>query len=357
MTGIHGYGWLTLSVSGNFSAVPPIVEPPPAVESSRSAASVEVELRAMLAAGALELPVPGGGDTAGRWSALAAWGRGDLAVARLAEGHTDATAILAEAGRRPEPGAIYGVWAARSGGTGARLERSGPALRLAGTVRFCSGAHVVDRALVVADIPTDTPTESAGRLLVDVAIAPPGARPEPGTWRTAAMDAADTLDVRFDDLPVAEADVVGRPGWYTGRPGFALGGAGVAAVWWGGAAGLLDRVLTHLPAKPDAHQLAHLGELHALVTGTDALLARTAAAVDAAPRADHGMAVAEVRSAVEHVVRECLERVPRVLGPGPLSRDAELARSVADLGIYLRQHHGERDHAALGALVVERVRR
>ena len=36
------------------------------------------------------------------------------------------------------------------------------------------------------------------------------------------------------------------------------------------------------------------------------------------------------------------------LGPAPLAFDADHAARVADLEIYLRQHHAERDVAALG---------
>jgi len=316
-------------------------------------APVEGELRSLLAAGAFELPLPGAGRTAQRWASLAGWGRRDLGLARLAEGHTDAVAILAEAGREPRPGALYGVWAARSGGTGARLRASGspaaPDLRLYGTVRFCSGARTIDRALVVADAPGPEP--GAGTVLVDIAVTQPGVRADPTTWATAAMATADTLDVRFDEVPVPADAVVGQAGWYTARPGFVAGGAGVAAVWWGSAAGVLDRVTGHFPAQPDPHQLAHLGELHALVEAAAALLSRTAGALDAAPSADHARSVAEARSAVERVAREVVERAPRMVGPGPLSRDADLARALADLSLYLRQHHGERDHAALGARV------
>ncbi len=57
---------------------------------------------------------------------------------------------------------------------------------------------------------------------------------------------------------------------------------------------------------------------------------------------------------VERVAREVLDRVPRMLGAGPLSQDERLARALADLGIYLRQHHGERDHAALGEALLHR---
>ena len=161
-----------------------------------------------------------------------------------------------------------------------------------------------------------------------------------------------------DDLPVDGDGIVGATGWYTGRPGFAIGGAGVAAVWWGGAAGLLERVVGHLPADPDAHQLAHLGELHALLQAADALLGRVASVVDAAspPGGPTGavdpVLVAEVRSVVERTAREVLDRGPRMVGPTALSRDADLARALADLTIYVRQHHGERDHAALGRQVL-----
>jgi hypothetical protein len=33
-----------------------------------------------------------------------------------------------------------------------------------------------------------------------------------------------------------------------------------------------------------------------------------------------------------------------------------LARALADLALYVRQHHAERDHAALGGQVVDRWR-
>lgn len=312
----------------------------------RACPPVDTELRALLAAGVLDVPLPGAGGTVRRWAALASWGRGDLALARLAEGHTDAVAILAEAGRSPEPGCIYGVWAARPGGRGARLRRCGRGLTLDGTVAFCSGAHVVDRALVVADDP------GGGRSLVDVSVQPPGAQPDPDSWPAAAMAAADTLDVRFAALSVQPGDVVGDPDWYVTRAGFVAGGGGVAAVWWGGAAELVDRAIAHLADPPNAHQLAHLGELNALLEAADALLVRVATALDADPTAIHALRVAQLRCAVERVVREVLDRVPRMLGPMPLSRDAGLARMLADLGIYVRQHHGERDHAALGTAVL-----
>jgi alkylation response protein AidB-like acyl-CoA dehydrogenase len=240
------------------------------------------------------------------------------------------------------------VWASRSGGTGARLVPSGDGLGLHGTVRFCSGARTIDRALVVAA----APEPPDGHVLVEVAVDQPGLVPEPDTWATAAMAEADTVDVRFDGVPVSLDALVGPAGWYTTRPGFVAGGGGVAAVWWGGAAGLLDRAVTHLRSRADPHQLAHLGELHAQLEAASALLSRTADALDAAPDADHSCGLAAVRCAVERATREVVERVPRMVGAAALSRDGALAQVLADLSLYIRQHHGERDHAALGASVL-----
>jgi alkylation response protein AidB-like acyl-CoA dehydrogenase len=304
---------------------------------------VAAQLHGMLRAGELDLPLPGAGHTARRWAALAGWGSRDLSVARLAE-----------AGRLPEPGALYGVWASRSGGAAVQVERRGSSRVLAGTMRFCSGARVLDRALVVADPPGEAPSDR--RLLLDVDVTVAGVEALADTWCTTAMADADTLDVVFDDVPVTDDALVGEPGWYLDRPGFALGGAGVAAIWWGGANGVLERVLRHLRPAPDAHQLAHVGELHAVLAAADALLRQTAAVADADAAGDHGLAVATVRAAVEHAAREVVDRAPRIVGPAPLSRDADLARALADLALFVRQHHAERDHAALGAQVVDRWR-
>lgn len=307
-------------------------------------AGVPARLAGMLRRGALEPPLPGQGRTADRWSALAGWGRQDLALARLAEGHADAVAILAEAGRRPAPGALYGVWAARTGGTGAMLADTpdGPVVR--GRVRFCSGAHLVHRALVVArpEDAVEGPTQ-----LFDLGIDDHRVRCCDGSWQADGMRASDTSDIEFDDLPADEGAPVGPPGFYTERPGFWWGGAGVASVWLGGAAGLVSLAHRSL-AEPDPHQLVHLGTLHTTLAAADALLTATAVEIDAVPGRPHRTRVRTARAAVEASCRLVLDLVPRLVGVAALSGQRRLSRQLADLAIYLRQHHGERDLAELG---------
>jgi alkylation response protein AidB-like acyl-CoA dehydrogenase len=307
-----------------------------------SAEPPATRLAAMLEADALTLPAPGGGDTVARWAALATWGRTDLPLARLAEGHTDAVAILRELGGRVHPHACYGVWAARPGGVGAEL--AGAPRRLTGTVRFCSGARDLDRALVVAAAPE-------GMRLVDLPLDQPGVRPVEGSWAAPGMRASDTLDVVFEDVTVTDDALVGLPDAYLSRPGFWWGGGGVAAVWLGGAAGVLDDVLSLAGADP--HRLAHVGALHAELQALDALLVRTAETIDADPHDAHRTAVWTARAAAERVCRSALDRAPLAVGSAGLASSATLGARLADLQVFIRQHHGERDLAALGAAVTE----
>ena len=59
-----------------------------------------------------------------------------------------------------------------------------------------------------------------------------------------------------------------------------------------------------------------------------------------------------MRGAVARGVETVIEVVGHALGPGPLTGDEEHARRVADLTVYVRQHHAERDTARLGEAVL-----
>ena len=77
--------------------------------------SIAADLKRIAQVEAPTVPLPGSGQTWRRFRALALWAAENLSLGRLAEGHVDALAILDEAGMRPVSGAIYGVWAARTG--------------------------------------------------------------------------------------------------------------------------------------------------------------------------------------------------------------------------------------------------
>jgi alkylation response protein AidB-like acyl-CoA dehydrogenase len=307
---------------------------------------VAADFAAAVAFGRLDLPRPGGGRTWERWAALADLAGEDLSLARLSEGHADALAILAELGAGSPPGGSrWGVWAAQPPGPGLTASRAAGGWRLDGIKRYCSGARSCTHALVTAAAPDGI------RLF---AVAADDLVPVAGTWPATGMAGSDTLDVEFTGIA---AEPVGDPGGYTDRPGFAHGGAGVAACWYGGARGVGQTLLT-AAVKRDVgpHALAHLGAVDlALQTARDAL-ERAAAEIDADPAdREHGgwRRTLRVRALVEATATEVMARVGRALGAGPLCHDQAHGRRVADLTVYLRQHHAERDLAELGALAAE----
>jgi hypothetical protein len=295
--------------------------------------------------GRLNLPLPGGGRTRERWAALAQLAEEDLSLARLAEGHTDALAILAELGALtvPPPGSRWGVWAAQPPGPGLTASKTARGWRLDGTKQYCSGARSVTDVLVTATAP------DGSRLF---AASTRGLSPVPGTWPATGMAASDTLNVDFADVP---AEPVGSPGRYTNRPGFAHGGAGVAACWYGGARGVGQKLLATATGRdPGPHALAHLGAVDIALCTARAALDAAAAGIDADPddRENGGrLRALRVRALVEATATEVMHRVGRALGAGPLGHDEAHSRRVADLTVYLRQHHAERDLAELGGLV------
>lgn len=250
-------------------------------------------------------------------------------------------AILDELGG-PDPGPdAWGVWAAVPNSVTA--VREGRTWLLTGDRPWCSGAGCCTKALVTAA------TDEGVRLFA-VDVGATGATPLDGTWQAVGMAASDSRTVRFTGAPGVP---VGDVGGYVDRPGFWAGGAGVAACWYGGAVAVAERLLDARPTDP--HALAHLGAVDTALGGASALLDEVAALIDT--DFDAGTLrrpVRRVRAAVEAAATGALDHVGRALGARPLCQDADHARRVADLTVYLRQSHAERDLADLGADVVAR---
>jgi hypothetical protein len=175
------------------------------------------------------------------------------------------------------------------------------------------------------------------------------------SWRNAGMKDTGTRAVQFSG---ATATPVGSPGEYLQRAGLWYGAIGVAACWLGGARGVAAALYRavgnqHSSAAHDAHAQAHLGAINAALTAADAVLITTACRIDSGTDCAGAELIARrARAVVETAVEETIVRTGRALGPAPLVLDAEHARRVADLAIYIRQSHAERDLAALGRLAV-----
>ena len=302
-------------------------------------------LRVLVAKECDRLALPGSGATLERWRALACVGAADLSLAKLYEGHTDALAILAELGG-PDPidGGLWGVWCAEPPAHRVELVvLPDGATALRGAKAWCSGAASLSHALVSG-------WNAAGEpCLAVVALRQAGVRLTDQGWRAVGMQASASVDVVFEDVPCVP---VGNPGAYVHRPGFLHGGAGVAACWYGAMVGIARYLRDALPADvADPHRLAHLGAVDVAVAQAGAVLREAAAQIDAQPRDDCALVCARARLAVESAALQVMERTARALGAGPLCRDAWFARMMADLPVFIRQSHAERDQAAHGSVV------
>jgi hypothetical protein len=125
---------------------------------------------------------------------------------------------------------------------------------------------------------------------------------------------------------------------------------GVAACWFGGAVGIARTVHAAAAERPNPFLLMHLGAIDRGLQDARRALAEAAALVDARVGGDRVLAK-RVRATVASVAEDVILRAGHALGPAPLALDAEHAKRVADLTLYLRQHHAERDLESLGTAV------
>lgn len=268
----------------------------------------------------------------------------DLGLTKLYEGHTDALAILAECGAAQHAhGGIWGMWAAEPPDARARIvARQGERVRLQGRKAWCSGALQIDRALLTA-------WENDQPQLVAVELSHPSQRIQTAHWQAVGMASTASVTVEFDDSPGL---AVGAPGQYLSRPGFWHGGAGIAACWYGAAEALAGYLREHCcKPRPDPHADAHLGAVDAALYGARAALRECAAWIDQHPKDDARFEVCRTRAQVEQAVEQVIQHVGHALGATPFCRSRHFARLSADLPVYLRQSHAERDLAELGRQV------
>lgn len=323
-----------------------------------------------------EWPRPAEGNTALLWELLATVAALDVAAARVFEPHLDALAILAQAGHDPaRASGAWGVFAAEGAGMRLAAESNGSGVLLSGAKPWCSLAQVLDHAVVTAH------TDDGGRAAFAVDLRHAGVTCEEPEWVARGLQEIPSGTVRFDRVP---AEPLQGTNWYFSRPGFAWGGMGVAACWLGGAVGIARDYRDSLRAgrlsgrEPDQVALASLGELDRTLTSALQYLAGTAEGIDRQGQASTEQVSTEqvpndqgspqqwnagrvtpwsdalrVRATCAAAVERVMSVVGSNRGPGPLAFDRTYAKRMADLALYVRQHHGMRDDAQLGSLTLK----
>nr|NLD41063.1 hypothetical protein [Actinomycetales bacterium] len=144
-----------------------------------------------------------------------------------------------------------------------------------------------------------------------------------------------------------EAHQVGEENFYLARWGFFPGGVGVAAVWAGGAARVLD-LLAGIPITGEA-KAVRIGRARTELASAVALIRQAGSALEARPAEPRPLATI-VRAGVAAAVRRLLADARSVAGPAGLAFDEDLTRAIDDLFLYVSQQNADGDSLFLGQL-------
>ncbi|RFP65674.1 acyl-CoA dehydrogenase [Hymenobacter lapidiphilus] len=272
-------------------------------------------------------------------------GRGNLAVGRVYEGHTNALQLIGRFGRPAQvqhwaadarAGHLFGVWNTEAH-DGVKLEPLPDGrFRLSGSKTFGSGAGHLTRPLLTAALP-----DGGWQMLVlpaDTQVPEYDAR----FWRPLGMRASASFRVDFTGLEVEPEQLLGAPGDYYQQPWFSGGAIRFAAVQLGGAEAIFDetrRFLRALGRTDDPYQRQRLGQLSILIASGQHWL-HAAAELAARPGPDAETVVAHanlVRSAIEDICLRVLPLAERCVGARGLLRPEPFERLHRDLTHYLRQ--------------------
>ncbi|MES2280177.1 MAG: acyl-CoA dehydrogenase [Pseudomonadota bacterium] len=294
-----------------------------------------------------QLPLPGNGSTLERWRALAAVGQFDLSLTKLYEGHTDALAIIAEIDQSefPVSSGAWCVWAAESPGARTVVHPDGDSnVRLSGAKNWCSGALTGDHALLTA-----WEGDSLVPQLIALELDQPGIVIDANKWKAVGMASSMSVNITFDG---AKGRRVGKPGQYLSRPGFWHGGAGIAACWYGGAVGiataLRKSLLNSAYSDTSVYKMTSLGKIEVAIEEAAATLRQAAAWIDAQPLLDASRIALTSRLSAERCAKLVIEEVGKAMGATPFCLNEKFAKAAADLPVFIRQSHADRDFAALG---------
>lgn len=301
-------------------------------------------------------------------------GRGHLPLGRVFEGHVNALELIERFGdgeqrerylEAARSGALFGVWNTEFADGVHQRPNGADGYRLEGAKTFCSGADVLDYAIVPGQR-----WSSGGRALgwqmcvVDMRVVDPAAR-EDDFWQPLGMQASASHRVDFTGVELGAEALLGEPDDYHRQPHFSGGAVRFAAVQLGGAEALYDQavgLLRELRRERDPYQAQRIGRMAiALEGGRNWLRGATDAAL-CAWRDESGVVdyANMTRTAILQVCESVLAETEMAVGARGMLSPKSIQRIYCDLKMYLRQpapdsalaavgHHAASSHAMPGA--------
>lgn len=294
------------------------------------------------------------------------FGRGNLVVGRVYEGHFNALLLIKLFGSDEQierfsadarNGKMFGVWNTEAGDGVKIFPLENGKFRLEGAKTFATGVDFVMRPFVNAAFP------DGGWQMCVVPMDEVKTNVDASWWNPMGMRATRSFKVDFSRVEIEAGNLIGVPGNYYEQPWFSGGSIRFAAVQFGAAEAIFDetrKYLQMLKRIDDPFQKMRLGEMAILIETGNLWLASAAQKLDEFMREPSGersknfLAYANMmRTEIEKICVEMMNLCQKCVGARGLNKPFHFERIIRDLTIYLRQPAPDAALADAGRYVLQ----
>ncbi|WP_442591817.1 acyl-CoA dehydrogenase family protein [Pedobacter sp. AW31-3R] len=308
--------------------------------------------------GALAIVLPGelmdfnAGRTLQLLKLLKDIGQANLSVGRIFEGHINALYLIHLYARERQRekwyqevrdhGYLFGIWNTQAN-DGVRFIESEGIISIEGSKTFCSGATLVNRALITGNISLSD--RSGWQMAILDMKSVDSQNIDRDSWKTLGMKASGSYKVDFSGYEITEDEFLADPGMYLRQPYFNGGAIRFAAVQLGGAEAIAAHTLAYLQElnrSADQIQQMRISNIMTLLISGRIWLNQAAVYYD--KWANSGTHDEELitfanmtRISIEEICLKIMDESNRCVGARGLMHPYQLERIYRDLSFYLRQ--------------------
>ncbi len=278
------------------------------------------------------------------------FGRGNLVVGRVFEGHFNALLLIKLFGSNEQvetyaadakSGKLFGVWNTEAADGVKISPRENGKFRLKGAKTFATGVGFVERPIVNGALP------DGGWQMCVVPMEKVSVKVDNSWWNPMGMRATRSFQIDFTGVELDAKDLIGAPNDYYQQPWFSGGAIRFAAAQFGAAEAIFDetrKYLRKLKRIDDPFQKTRVGAMAIHIETGDLWLASAAKKPDdflenqTDERAENFLAYANMmRTAIEQICTELIILCEKSVGARGLNKPYHFERIIRDLTIYLRQ--------------------
>lgn len=294
------------------------------------------------------------------------FGRGNLVVGRVFEGHFNALLLIKLFGSNEQierfsadanNGKIFGVWNTEAGDGVKIFPLENQKVKLEGAKTFATGIDFVTRPIVNGAL------SDGGWQMTIVPLDEVQTKVDSSWWNPMGMRATRSFKIDFSGVEIGKENLIGAAGNYYQQPWFSGGAIRFAAVQFGAAEAIFDetrKYLQMLKRTDDPFQKMRLGEMAILIETGNLWLASAAKKLDefmekpSDDASENFLAyVNMMRTQIEKICVETINLCQKCVGARGLNKPFHFERIIRDLTIYLRQPAPDAALADAGRCVLQ----